>query len=150
MKEIDPISKSLNIDFASSEPVSVPAVPSTPDVDANKAKQDMEYAQKNIKGLIENGNYAIQEILKIATAGDSPRAYEVIGQLLKTVSDMNKDLLQLHKTVKEVEKEEITVNNTTNNSIYVGSTSELQDLINQNRSRLKATGSQKFLDNGVQ
>jgi hypothetical protein len=148
MNDKDIISESLDIGFSSSEETSL-AIPVT-NTDPTKAKEDMEYAKKNIKGLIENGNYAIQEIIKIATAGDSPRAYEVIGQLLKTVSDMNKDLLQLHKTVKEVEKEEITVNNTTNNSIYVGSTSELQDLINQDRSRLKAIKSQKFLDNGVQ
>ena len=149
MEELDPISKSLNIDFVSSETES-PVVSIPTKTDPTKVKEDMEYAKNTIKGLIESGNYAIQEIIKIATAGDQPRAYEVIGQLLKTVSEMNKDLLSLHKTVKEVEKEEVTVNNTTNNSIYVGSTSELQDLINQSRSRSKATGSQKFLDNGVQ
>lgn len=152
MQEHDPISKSLNIEFVSSDPQETNAAISKPTSSGEicKAKEDMEYAKSNIKGLIENGNVAIQEILKIAAAGDSPRAYEVVGQLLKTVSEMNKDLLELHKTVKAVEKEEITVNNTTNNSIYVGSTSELQDLINRDRSRLKAIDSQKFLDNGIQ
>ena len=60
---------------------------------------------------------------------------------------MNKDLLDLHQKAKMVKKESVNVKNTTNNSIYVGSTSELQDLINTGRSRLKATESQKFLDN---
>jgi len=67
--------------------------------------------------------------------------------LLKTVADMNKDLLELHQRAKAVKKETVNVKNTTNNSIYVGSTSELQDLINKDRSRKKALDSQTFLDN---
>lgn len=109
--------------------------------------KDFEYAKDNIKMLIANGSDAIEEILKVAKAGDSPRAYEVVSQLLKTVADMNKDLLELHQRAKTVKKETVNVKNTTNNSIYVGSTSELQDLINKDRSRSKALDSQKFLDN---
>jgi hypothetical protein len=109
--------------------------------------KDFEYAKDNIKMLISSGSEAIEEILKVAKAGDSPRAYEVVSQLLKTVADMNKDLLELHQRAKVVKKETVNVKNTTNNSIYVGSTSELQDLINKDRSRSKALDSQKFLDN---
>ena len=58
--------------------------------------------------------------------------------MIKTVADVNKDLIDLHKKVKEINKEEVNINNTTNQSIYVGSTSDLQDLINQERSRTKA------------
>jgi len=76
----------------------------------------------------------------VAIQGDAPRAYEVAAQMIKTVSEVNKDLIELHKKMKEIKREEITLNqhNTTNQSIYVGSTSDLQDLINQERSRNKA------------
>ena len=69
--------------------------------------------------------------------GDSPRAFEVAAQMIKTVAETNKDLIELHKKMKDINKEEVNVNNTTNNSIYVGSTRELQDLINQARSTRK-------------
>jgi hypothetical protein len=141
----DVISKSLGIDFIG--PVEdkkeiKPFIKEEKNLDT-----DFEYAKDNIKLLIANGTDAIEEILKVAKAGDSPRAYEVVSQLLKTVADMNKDLLDLHQKAKAVKKETVNVKNTTNNSIYVGSTSELQDLINKDRSRTKALDSQTFLDN---
>ena len=149
MESSDIISQNLGIEFKGSAPTQIikkPEATSGVSLDA-----DFNYVRENIKGLIDNGSCAIDEILKVAKAGDSPRAYEVLGQLLKTVSEMNKDLIDLYQKTKQVKKEEIKVNNTTNNSIYVGSTSELQDLINQDRSRRKALDSQHFLDgnNGV-
>ena len=138
------ISKSLGIDFIGP----IESSNSTPIQKTEKGLDtDFEYAKDNIKMLIANGSEAIEEILKVAKAGDSPRAYEVVSQLLKTVADMNKDLLSLHQQAKAVKKETVNVKNTTNNSIYVGSTSELQDLINKDRSRSKALESQTFLDN---
>lgn len=143
----DVISKSLGIDFigpVENKPTSIePAQPKS----EKGLDLDFEYAKDNIKMLIASGSEAIEEILKVAKAGDSPRAYEVVSQLLKTVADMNKDLLGLHQQAKAVKKETVNVKNTTNNSIYVGSTSELQDLINKDRSRSKALESQTFLDN---
>lgn len=138
----DIISKTLGIEYSGTEIVK----PEEPKTEKNLDK-DFEYAKDNIKMLIANGSEAIEEILKVAKAGDQPRAYEVVSQLLKTVADMNKDLLELHQRAKAVKKETVNVKNTTNNSIYVGSTSELQDLINKDRSRSKALDSQKFLDN---
>lgn len=148
MDSSDIISKNLGIDFKPSE--SSPIVVKTePSVNGVSLDVDFNYVRDNIKGLIDNGSSAVEEILKVAKAGDSPRAYEVLGQLLKTVSEMNKDLIDLYQKTKQAKKEEIKVNHTTNNSIYVGSTSDLQDLINKDRSRTKALDSQKFLDNGV-
>jgi hypothetical protein len=141
----DIISKSLGINFIAKPEESV-LVPE-PKKEEKGLDKDFEYAKDNIKLLISNGTDAIEEILKVAKAGDSPRAYEVVSQLLKTVADMNKDLLDLHQKAKAVKKETVSVKNTTNNSIYVGSTSELQDLINKDRSRSKALDSQTFLDN---
>jgi len=101
------------------------------------AEKDYNKIRKNLYGLLGDGKEAIDGILKVATEGDSPRAYEVVAQLLKTVSEINKDLMDLHKQVKEVNKEENVYNNNTTNAIYVGSTSDLQDLINPDRSRNK-------------
>ena len=58
--------------------------------------------------------------------------------MIKTVAEMNKDLIEMHSKMKTIKKEETNLNHTTNNSIYVGSTSDLQDLINQSRSAKKA------------
>jgi hypothetical protein len=98
---------------------------------------DYETVRSNLKELIDVGRDAVDGIIKVATEGDSPRAYEVASQMIKMVAETNKDLMDLHKTIKEINKEEMTVTNTTNQSIYVGSTSELQDLINQSRSSRK-------------
>ena len=91
-----------------------------------------------MKELISTGEDAIEGILKVAMEGDSPRAYEVAAQMIKTVAEANKDLMDLHKKMKDINKEETNINNTTNNALYIGSTSELQDLINQSRSAKKA------------
>jgi len=149
MESSDIISENLGIEFKESTPTPIIKKPET--TSGISLDADFNYVRENIKGLIDNGSCAIDEILKVAKAGDSPRAYEVLGQLLKTVSEMNKDLIDLYQKTKHVKKEEIKVNNTTNNSIYVGSTSELQDLINKDRSRRKALDSQHFLDgnNGI-
>ena len=107
------------------------------DLSKTDAEQDYNKIRKNLYGLMGTGKEAIDGILKVATEGDSPRAYEVVAQLLNTVSTINKDLMDLHKQVKEVNKEENVYNNNTTNAIYVGSTFDLQDLINPDRSRVK-------------
>ena len=99
---------------------------------------DYNQVRGNIKNLISTGKDAIDGIIDVATESDAPRAYEVASQMLKTVSEMNKDLMNLHQQMKTIRKEEIEItNNTTNNSIYVGSTNDLQDIINQSRSKHK-------------
>tara|TARA_R110002012_G_scaffold87135_1_gene215725 strand:- start:1203 stop:1697 length:495 start_codon:yes stop_codon:yes gene_type:complete len=100
--------------------------------------QDYNRVRRNLKELINTGQNAIDGIINVASDSDSPRAYEVAGQMIKTVAEMNKDLMDLHGKMKTITKEDIIVNNNTTNSIYVGSTSDLQDLINQSRSAKKA------------
>ena len=97
-------------------------------------EKDYTSVRKNLKEIINKGNGAIDGILAVASEGDSPRAYEVAAQMIKTVAEANKDLMELHKKVKEISKEEVNYNATTNNAIYVGSTKELQELVNQSRS----------------
>lgn len=99
---------------------------------------DFDTARDGIKDLINTGMDAVDGIMRVATAGDSPRAYEVAATLLKTISDMNKDLLEIHKQANDAEKDKVSVRNTTNNSIYVGSTTDLQNLLNKSRSQFKS------------
>ena len=91
---------------------------------------DYEYARNNLKGLIENGKNVIENIMYLAKEGESPRAYEVAGQLIKTIADTNKDLLDLSKKVKDVKKDEEKAKEqgvtNVNNTLFVGSTAELQ------------------------
>lgn len=93
---------------------------------------DYEYARNNLKGLIENGKDAMENILFLAKEGESARTYEVVGQLIKTLADTNKDLLDLAKKSKELktEKEEKSGGTQIQNALFVGSTAELQKLIN--------------------
>ena len=105
----------------------------------DRLKQDFLDARQSMKRLIDAGEEGISGIMKVAQEGDHPRAYEVLSQMLKTVSEINKDVLELHKKVSDIENKEkkLVQNNTTNNSFFVGSTSELQDLINPQRSKNK-------------
>jgi len=100
-----------------------------------KDDNDYNYAKENLYEIIEKSKVALDGILKVASEGDSPRAYEVVTQMLKTMSEINKDLLELEKIKSEANK---TTVNTTNNSFFIGSTSDLQDLINPERSKKKA------------
>lgn len=100
----------------------------------NSLHTDFESARQNINDMIHTGMEAVDGIMKVAIAGDSPRAYEVASLLLKTISDMNKDLIDIHKKANDADREKITNINTTNNSIYVGSTTDLQNILNKSRS----------------
>jgi hypothetical protein len=96
---------------------------------------DFNHARDNIKELIETGKQAVDGIMKVAIESDSPRAYEVASLLIKTISELNKDLMDVHDKSENIQKEKVT--NITNNSIYVGSTTDLQNLINKARSNQK-------------
>lgn len=112
----------------------------------DRAEIDFLEVRKNLKSLISTGEEAIEGILKVAQEGDSPRAYEVAATLIKTVSEINKDIIDIHQRMKSIEQTKVVQNNTTNNSIFVGSTSDLQDLINSARSRKKALKEVKIED----
>lgn len=95
-------------------------------------KKDYEYTRANLYSLIEKGQEAINGIMDLAGETDSPRAYEVAGQLIKSVGDVTDKLIDLQKKLKDVEEESIkTTNNVTNNAVFVGSTSELSKLLKQ-------------------
>ena len=93
--------------------------------------KDYEYSRANLYSLIEKGQEAINGIMELASEGGSPRAYEVAGQLIKSVGDVADKLIDLQKKVKEVEEDVSKTTNVTNNAVFIGSTSELSKLLKQ-------------------
>ena len=89
---------------------------------------DYDFSRGQYHSLIEKGNEALEELLAVAKESESARAYEVTAQLVRTLSDTTKELLELQKTKKAIEKE-VTDPKTVNNSLFIGSTKELQDLL---------------------
>lgn len=110
-------------------------VVSTTNEDSDKSilpvvEDDAQHARETLRNLIDKGNEAIDGILHIAKNSDHPRAYEVAGQLIKTVSDTAKDLLEIQKRKKDLEKEDKPKIQTQNN-LFVGSTHELLKAMKQ-------------------
>ena len=134
MDNFKSIDKALNINSE--------VVPTPEDVVAKKGQlkkvenhdvsKDYDYTRGNLYSLIEKGQEAINGSMEVAGETASPRAYEVAGQLIKSVADTTDKLMDLQKKVKEVEEDvNKTTNNVTNNALFVGSTSELSKMLKQ-------------------
>ena len=93
---------------------------------------DYNYARENYYNLIERNQDAVEEMLEIAKQSEHPRAFEVVGQLIKSGLDANKELMALHKTKKELSIEK-GPSQVTNQAVFVGSTAELQKLLKVKR-----------------
>lgn len=93
-------------------------------------RKDYEYARGNMYSIIEKGQEALNGILELAQETDSPRAYEVVGQLIKNVSDSTEKLIELQKKLKDLEETKISSGPTSvTNAIFVGSTTELSKIL---------------------
>ena len=99
------------------------------DKDKDDIDNDYVNSRENYYDLIEKGQKAIDGILDIAKEGQHPRAYEVAGQLIKSVGDTTDKLIDLQSKMKELNKEEKDSPKTVNNALFVGSTSELSKLL---------------------
>ena len=133
------INKNLSNFFNVSEPSEKPIVEKNTTggtFDNNNFQKDYELAQSNYKDLLGSGTIALESALKVATESDSPRAFEVVAILLKTMSDLNNNMLDIHKKAKDTTSQKVQVNQT-NNSVFVGSTKDLQTLLNKDRSTEK-------------
>ena len=91
--------------------------------------RDYEYTRGNLYSIIEKGQEAIDGILEIAQESEMPRAYEVAGQLIKSVSDATDKLMDLQKKLKDVNEEEKKGPKNVTNALFVGSTADLAKLI---------------------
>ena len=122
---------SLNDTFNTDDSVEVDAIVKAEDViKPNDVNKDYDYTRGNLYSLIEKGQEAINGIMEVAGETASPRAYEVAGQLIKSVADTTDKLADLHKKIKDIEEDNSkTQGNVTNNALFVGSTAELQKML---------------------
>jgi hypothetical protein len=90
--------------------------------------EDYEYVRNNLQDIIAKGGSALDGILELAKDSDHPRAWEVVGQIMRQLSETNKDLIELQKDMKKIKDEE-GVKNVTQNAIFMGSTNELQKFL---------------------
>ena len=95
--------------------------------------QDYDFSRDQYQNLIEKGNDALEELLTIAKEGEQPRAFEVATQLINSLTATTKELLVLQKTKKEIEKTDKPVKN--ENNLFVGSTKELQELLEMKKKK---------------
>ena len=122
---------SLNDTFNTDSSVEIDAIVKADEVTkVDEVKKDYDYTRGNLYSLIEKGQEAINGIMEVAGETASPRAYEVAGQLIKSVADTTDKLADLHKKVKDIEEDNPKKQSTvTNNALFVGSTSELSKML---------------------
>ncbi len=100
--------------------------------------KDYEYTRGNLYSIIEKGQEAINGILELAQESEMPRAYEVAGQLIKSVSDATDKLMDLQKKLKDVEEEKVAKGpSNVTNALFVGSTADLAKLIKKEDANTK-------------
>tara|TARA_B100000886_G_scaffold265318_1_gene189733 strand:- start:386 stop:820 length:435 start_codon:yes stop_codon:yes gene_type:complete len=125
------IEKSLNVETSivkKDEKTELPNVV----LKKNDVEKDYKYTRGQLYSLIEKGQEAINGIMEVAGESASPRAYEVAGQLIKSVADSTDKLMDLQKKMKDIDEDSTKTQNTvTNNALFVGSTSELSKLLKQ-------------------
>jgi hypothetical protein len=129
--DFESIDKALNTESiveVKAKTSEIELIESTP----NDVQKDYEYSRAQLYSLIEKGQETLNGIMELAAETDSPRAYEVAGQILKSVGDTADKLIDLQRKMRLIEDEAVkTTNNVTNNAVFVGSTSELQKLLKQ-------------------
>lgn len=127
-KEFDAIDKALDVKAEMVETIKEPK-PVKVDEDPDK---DYEYSRAQLYNLIEKGQEAVSGILELAQDSQHPRAFEVAGQLIKSVGDVTDKLLDLQKKMKDLEKPQGgQAPKTVNNTMFIGSTADLQKMLKQ-------------------
>ena len=105
-----------------------PLVP-RPVGDYEDADADYKYSRENFYNLVERGQDAIDGILEVAKEGEHPRAYEVVGQLIKNVAEVTEKLADLQEKMKKLKEVPDHAPKNVTNALFIGSTKELQKLL---------------------
>ena len=102
---------------------------------ADEINADSALARKNIKSLLGKGEIAVDNLILVAQESEHPRAYEVAANFIKTLADLNKDLLEIQKRKQELKPQNNQSNSPINvkNAVFVGSTAELLKQIRENK-----------------
>jgi len=129
-KNFDELNDAFNVsaDVVPTEPAEV-GITKPEKHERTDIERDYDYTRGNLYSIIEKGQEAIDGILELAQESEMPRAYEVAGQLIKSVSDATDKLMDLQKKLKDVEEEKQKGPSTVNNSLFVGSTAELAKML---------------------
>ena len=136
MKNIPELDKLFNIDPVESN-TQDENLPALPESTTRKMDQQDDYdlARSTLRNLIVKSEGTLDQMIELAKNSEHPRTYEVAGQLIKTVSDVAKDLLELQKKAKDLDKDENSndgpKNITNNNVVFAGSTADLFKMIKQ-------------------
>lgn len=127
----DPINRALNLGPLPERSQAISTIIAAAKNDS--AKEDFTFARANIHEVIENGNDAIAKLAVIADQSQNPRAFEVLAKLMDSMVAANKQLLELQKEIRTIEKADVPQNEDARkhvtNNLFVGSTSELQKMI---------------------
>ena len=102
-------------------------------IETDDITQDYEVSRAQLHNLVMKGQEAVDGILDVARASDHPRAYEVAGQLIKSVGDVADKLIDLQGKMKELGKEDKKGPSTVNNTMFIGSTADLQKMLKQQK-----------------
>lgn len=95
----------------------------------DEKQDDFDLARSTLRDLITTNQDVLSDLVNLAKSSEHPRAFEVAGQLIKTQSDIAKDLIGIHKQKKEIEGEVVENIKTQNNIVFNGSTSDLMKMI---------------------
>ena len=102
----------------------------------NDTETDIKYSREKMKELIDQSSEAINQMMALAAESEHPRAFEVLSNMIKDASQMSQDLVKLQKVRKDITQEkESKSGDTTNNAIFVGSTTELQKFLKKNNEK---------------
>lgn len=126
------LSNALNLPTPEPQPKQEVVRAEVKSVKVNRTDADRDYSEvrENLKRIIEKSEEAIETILEVAVESQSPRAYEVVAQLIASSLEANNKLMHLHKQIKDIKREEpVRTTNVTNNSIFVGNTADLQKML---------------------
>ena len=130
MKKLDDAFNISETEVVETEKVGITPEQKPDRITKDDITRDYEYTRGNLYSIIEKGQEAIDGILELAQESEMPRAYEVAGQLIKSVSDATDKLMDLQKKLKDVNEETQSKGpNTVNNALFVGSTAELSKLL---------------------
>jgi hypothetical protein len=97
------------------------------------AAEDFTFVRDNYYNILAKGTSALDDVLAVARQSQAPRAYEVFATLMSTIKDINKELLTMHKSAKELQREDLPDNITHNNNTLVLTTAELLKMMKQNK-----------------
>ena len=108
--------------------------------DNDNVKSDYEYSRDTYYEILEKGKESLELMIEVARESEHPRAFEVLSNMMKNMADVNDKLMDLNKKNKDINKEEVKqIAGTTNNNIFLGSTADLQKLLNDENDIIDVT-----------